>query len=352
MDRRDARKRIQERFFPDIFIPPKTALTLAVDGGGANLSVGKYLYAMTYVYPQGESDLSPIATITTVGTTDIDISSIPAGDRGLNIIARNIYRTVADGSEWFKVGRILDNDPATNTFDDGVTDVLLIDNHSLRTSIGDFSIDELNEWIDKYNKEVVEHTRCVTRTDSSISTVIGTASYTIPTNALIPLGRDIKIYYDNRELNNSTTTDLNHHHSGWRNAANGRPIRWYYEELQGPQFKLWPPPDEVQTLILEYPGRVPDIPADDEELLGGFYQEHHDVVLDGVSYELRRRLFDAVVAQGDLASYQLKLRDFKAKIENNRLKSDMRVRVPHLRYRTQFRHQSNDFFNRFAGGHF
>lgn len=85
-------------------LPP----TVAAVVGGGSLSAGDYSVRTTFVTPEGESYSAGTSAVVTVGASGrIDVSDIPLGPTGTT--ARNLYRTLVNGSLWKKDITISDN---------------------------------------------------------------------------------------------------------------------------------------------------------------------------------------------------------------------------------------------------
>lgn len=89
--------------------PPTTTLTVASNGTG-NLA-GDYRYKITFVNSQVvESDVGPAsATFTVSSPGRNNLTSIPTAAQSWGISARNIYRTNASGSVFFRIATLSDN---------------------------------------------------------------------------------------------------------------------------------------------------------------------------------------------------------------------------------------------------
>lgn len=104
--------------------------TFASSGGSVfpAASSSIWAYKVTFVDDAGlESNAGPesIEADNTIGSTDygqITLSSLPVSKNGA-VVKRNLYRTVASGSEYLYVGSI--NDNVTTTYEDTLSDVSL-----------------------------------------------------------------------------------------------------------------------------------------------------------------------------------------------------------------------------------
>ena len=98
---------------------PTTAPTAVVNASAGNLGTGLYSYKIEFVHPNGISNPSPSASVTTVaGSTKVDLSSIPLGPTGTT--ARRIYRTAVNGAD-YKLLDTINNNTAT-TYQDNIAD--------------------------------------------------------------------------------------------------------------------------------------------------------------------------------------------------------------------------------------
>lgn len=105
-------------FFPTL--NPPAAPLLAALTAGIDLGIGTYKYAYTYLDVSGnETTASPLTTIiTTAANQNVNLSGINVG--GALVTARNIYRTVAGGTQLKLLTTIADN--TTTVFADTVAD--------------------------------------------------------------------------------------------------------------------------------------------------------------------------------------------------------------------------------------
>lgn len=100
---------------------PTSVLTLAIDSGAGSLAAGDYTYAYAYKTQYGETQISPIATITGVVNSDaIDISDIGVSSDS-KVIARVIYRSNDNGVSYGFLTEISDNTTTTFTDDGSIT---------------------------------------------------------------------------------------------------------------------------------------------------------------------------------------------------------------------------------------
>lgn len=106
--------------------PPTTTATVASNGVGALTASGDYRYKIAFVNTAlVESDVGPVSTTFTISTTSGQnrLTSIPVAPQSWGVSTRNIYRTVASGTTFLRVGTISDN--TTTTYDDNVADASL-----------------------------------------------------------------------------------------------------------------------------------------------------------------------------------------------------------------------------------
>jgi hypothetical protein len=102
--------------------PPTTTSTVATSSAGT--LTGDYRYKVTFRNSQSvESDVGPVTSTHTAGSTRILITSIPTAAQSYGIDARRIYRTVAGGSEYKLVTTL--NDNSTTSFEDNISDSAL-----------------------------------------------------------------------------------------------------------------------------------------------------------------------------------------------------------------------------------
>ncbi len=101
---------------------PATAPTSVLNGAGQMRGNYRYkvLFADTTYGTYG--DESPASTVIQVSSQQIRVAAIPVSANG-RVNARRLYRTRANGSEYFFRTQIADN--ATTTFDDNATDSIL-----------------------------------------------------------------------------------------------------------------------------------------------------------------------------------------------------------------------------------
>lgn len=90
---------------------------------GTSLGIGNYVYAYTYANADGETTISPTASITTTsGNQKVNLSNISVGPTGTT--ARKIYRTAVGGGTSYKLLATI-NDNTTTTYTDTTADASL-----------------------------------------------------------------------------------------------------------------------------------------------------------------------------------------------------------------------------------
>lgn len=98
------------------------ALTAADGGASGNLSAGAYLYKVTFVTANGETQGGTASgSVTLVASHKMSLTAIPLGPTGT--LYRNIYRTTAGGSSYLFLTQISDN--TTTTYTDNIADASL-----------------------------------------------------------------------------------------------------------------------------------------------------------------------------------------------------------------------------------
>jgi uncharacterized phiE125 gp8 family phage protein len=105
-------------------VPGAPSVALALAGAG-NVDNGSHRYRVTFVTADGETDggqiSSAIAVIDKTTNGKVALTDIPTG--GAAVEARKIYRTGANGADFFLVATIPNN--ATTTYVDNVADAAL-----------------------------------------------------------------------------------------------------------------------------------------------------------------------------------------------------------------------------------
>jgi len=100
----------------------------AIEGIAGSVPDGTYKYVVTFVSEFGESNPSTETSVTvSSGPSQIDLTLIDIGVA--KVTARNIFRTPANGTDFFLLTQITDN--TTTVFTDNVTDDVLIANQVL-----------------------------------------------------------------------------------------------------------------------------------------------------------------------------------------------------------------------------
>lgn len=128
----------------DVYLPEAApgACTDALAGAGAGLlSNGDYLYKITLVTAEGETELGTASGGVTVAdytaNGKVALSNIPTGTAG-RCTARKIYRTKAGGSTYYYVATIADN--STTTYTDNTADTSLTVEGSATSTSGIFNV--------------------------------------------------------------------------------------------------------------------------------------------------------------------------------------------------------------------
>lgn len=99
---------------------PGSSPGYAADTGGS--LTGIYSYKITFYTSTGESNGCTASADHSVSANTINLNSIPTSADG-KIVGRKIYRTLANGSDWFYLATIADN--ATTTYADNNGDSVL-----------------------------------------------------------------------------------------------------------------------------------------------------------------------------------------------------------------------------------
>jgi hypothetical protein len=114
------------------FAPPNAGMTAQVVAG-SGLSVGAYLYVVTFLTPGGETTPSSLVSVSTSsGNQQINLGSILVGPSvtvtpGVavnSVTGRNLYRSQANGSQLFLLTTLTDN--VTTSYHDTTPDSQLI----------------------------------------------------------------------------------------------------------------------------------------------------------------------------------------------------------------------------------
>ena len=101
---------------------PSDTLT-AADAGSGSSKTGTFKYVVTFVTADGESGQSDASSQVTVASKDIALTNIPVGKTGEGVTARKIYRTKANGIEYYYLTTI--NDNTTTNYTDNMADSAL-----------------------------------------------------------------------------------------------------------------------------------------------------------------------------------------------------------------------------------
>lgn len=100
------------------------ALTAADGGGSGNLSAGAYLYKVTFVTSNGETQGgTESGSVTLAASHKMSLTAIPTGPTGT--LYRNIYRTVAGGASGTEHFLVQIPDNTTTTYTDNIADASL-----------------------------------------------------------------------------------------------------------------------------------------------------------------------------------------------------------------------------------
>ena len=114
--------------FGSYFAPPPAGMTASLVAG-TGLSVGSYLYALTFLTPGGETTPSPLLNVsTTSGNQQVNLSTIPAGPATTatpgaainSVTGRNLYRTQVNGAQLFLLATLADN--TSSSYSDNTAD--------------------------------------------------------------------------------------------------------------------------------------------------------------------------------------------------------------------------------------
>lgn len=100
---------------------PAPNSTPTASGTSAGNPSGDYQYKITYVNSFAvEGDVTTATTTINVSSQQIGLTNLPLAPTSFGVTARNIYRTVAGGTEFKYVGQVADN--TTTTYADNVAD--------------------------------------------------------------------------------------------------------------------------------------------------------------------------------------------------------------------------------------
>ncbi|HEY7349556.1 MAG TPA: hypothetical protein VH599_14670 [Ktedonobacterales bacterium] len=107
---------------------PASAPTLAV-AAGVGLGLGLYQYAVTFVTASGDTPPGPLGSVTTTSglqqtdLTDIPLGPTPAANASVAVLARRLYRTIADGGALLLLATL--DDTTTTSYHDSAADSTL-----------------------------------------------------------------------------------------------------------------------------------------------------------------------------------------------------------------------------------
>lgn len=105
------------QYYGSYYNPPLAGMSASAVAG-AGLGIGVYQYAVTWLSQGGETPPSPLVSVTTSsGDAQVNLAAIPPGPAQTStpgiatntVIGRNLYRTVAGGSQLFLLSTIQDN---------------------------------------------------------------------------------------------------------------------------------------------------------------------------------------------------------------------------------------------------
>lgn len=117
--------------------PAPSAVTVATASGAGNVDNGAHRYLCTFVTAEGETQAGAISEpkniIDKTVNGKISLTNIPIG--GSQVVARKIYRTIADGSNYLLLTTIADN--TTATFTDNTADASLGSQAPTQNTTGD-----------------------------------------------------------------------------------------------------------------------------------------------------------------------------------------------------------------------
>lgn len=105
--------------------PTASTAALASPATPGNVTAGAHRYAVVFVTASGHTEAGAMSAPVTVEDATVNgqvtLTGVPIG--GATVVARDIYRTAANGSTLFKAGTIADN--VTTTYTDNVADASL-----------------------------------------------------------------------------------------------------------------------------------------------------------------------------------------------------------------------------------
>lgn len=291
--RKEVRLRVRESINEVLFDPPPNAPSLA--SGGAGALSGVYKYAVVFAYADGRSALGPRASFT-ASTNDVDITSIDTGSANSSVVGRQIWRTKSGADSFFLLTEITNNDDTTYT--DNTVDGSLGEQYK---DVTGFAKDEqLNFWINHYNKDIAQRTHYLVQNTSHTS--VSAASITTSGDILTLKSPNFRMSWRNNSgkiaarLKPVDTKDLDNMDPEWElSSVSGTPAHVYRESKVGKVVKVWPPPDESATVSIRYTSTPNDLTADTSVVLAsdvgnsassldGFVK----VLVYGVASEMKR----------------------------------------------------------------
>lgn len=117
--------------------PAPGAVTVATASGAGNVDNGAHRYLCTFVTAEGETQAGAISgpknIIDKTVNGKISLTNIPTG--GSQVVARKIYRTVANGTDYLFLATISDN--TTTTYTDNTADASLGSQAPTQNTTGD-----------------------------------------------------------------------------------------------------------------------------------------------------------------------------------------------------------------------
>lgn len=133
-----------ETFDPsDLFLTDTPDPATATEtGAGTSPGTGVYTYRVAFLDANGfESSPSTEFSVTAAGTGAIDLSGIQAAD-GATFVDKVVYRTLADGNTFYRVGNVDPGDPNTALFTDDITDATITGDPVTYPPLDDNNVDE------------------------------------------------------------------------------------------------------------------------------------------------------------------------------------------------------------------
>ena len=105
--------------------PAPISLTATLSTGAGNLTAGVYRYRLTFTTADGETEGGTISAAVTVVDPAVNgkiaLTVIPTG--GANVTSRKLYRTIADGTDYYLLATLADN--TTVIYSDNIADASL-----------------------------------------------------------------------------------------------------------------------------------------------------------------------------------------------------------------------------------